>query len=622
MAFYFLFFGDSPCRRNARRGRNMRKKQKAFTLIEVLVATFLISIVFIGIFGGFRLAIKVVAQSRAKMGAVYLASQRIEELRNLSFSDVQTSESNILLNGVSYNIQTLIEDFDDCADGTIEGFDCSGAVVLPDTAPNDYKKAKVRIFWTEFWGGETILSTIIAPRGLETGEGKGALRISLSNSSGQPIEIATGDQLPPCPNDTLRIINEGLAFDQCYGTDLQNLGVRLLILDASESPDDYKLIIQKQGYGIHQTFKTGEEYNGSIITTPLRKNPTINEGELYPITFIIDQTSDLAVTTALPWGGDSFFDAFLNQDKIFEMNNLLVADGIVTLAASSPITYFASGHLVSSSVLPAQITEWYELEWSDFEELQTDINYQIFYSTSTDWHLISNSDLPGNENGFDSSPIDLSGLDISEFFKLRIKANFSTNDLEKTSVLYDWRLSWKDGEATPISSVSFDLRGDKIVGTDADEELIYKYDTNHFSNLSGEKELLELETDNYYFSNFSKNGQSLNLNQGLSPMPYNLSSGTTTALILYLESDNSLLVKVEDASSTEPIFGATICLSNSPLGYEEIQGTDMQGEALFIPLESNSNYDLSIQADDYYDKTYSFSILGEDYKNIGLERYE
>jgi len=106
-------------------------------------------------------------------------------------------------------------------------------IVLPDTAPNDYKKAKVRIFWTEFWGGETILSTNIASKGLETGEGKGALRASLSNSSGQPIEIMTGDQLPPCPEDTIRIINDDLPFDQCYGTDLQNLGVRLLILDVS-----------------------------------------------------------------------------------------------------------------------------------------------------------------------------------------------------------------------------------------------------------------------------------------------------------------------------------------------------------------------------------------------------
>ncbi|MEA3452767.1 MAG: type II secretion system protein [Patescibacteria group bacterium] len=600
----------------------MRRKQKAFTLIEVLVACFLISIVFIGIVGGFRLAIKVVAQSKAKMGAVYLASQSIEELRNLSFSNIETSEDTIILNGVSYNIQTLVEDFDDCADGTISGFDCGGLIVAPDVAPNDYKKIKVRILWADFFGGETVLSTNIASDGLETGEGKGALRIALSNSSGQPIEIQTGDQLPPCPDDTIRIINQTLGIDQCYGTDLQSIGTRLLILDASESSNDYKIIVEKQGYGIDQTFKSGEEYNGSIIVAPTRNNPTIREGEVYPITFIMDESSDLTVSTSLSWGGGSFLDTFLNQDKISEINNLTIADGKATLAASSPVTYFPSGDLVSDAIIPAGITQWYELEWSDFEELQTDINYQLFYSTSSDWHLIPNSNLPGNENGFDSSPIDLSSLDVLEFPNLKIKTSFSTNNLEKTPTLYDWQLSWKNGSATPIASVNFDLRGDKIVGTDASEELIYKYDGNYSSNLSGEKEFLEMETDNYYFSDFNKDDQSLNLNQGLSPMPYNLSSGTTTAVVLYLESDNSLLVKVQDASSTDPIFGAMVSLSNSPLEYEEANSTNMEGEALFIPLDSNPNYSLNIEADNYYNKSYSFGITGEDYKTVGLERYE
>jgi len=600
----------------------MKRTQKAFTLIEVLVATFLISIIFVGIFGGFRLAIKVVAQSKAKMSAVYLANERIEELRNLSFNDIQTSESVIILNGVSYNIQTLIEDFDDCADGTIEGFDCSGTIVSPDIAPNDYKKIKVRISWSDFWGGETILSANIAAKGLETGEGKGALRISLSDSYGNPVEIITGDQLPPCPNDTLRIINEGTAFDQCYGTDLQNLGKRLLILNTSELANNYKLLVQKQGYGNSQTFKIGEEYNGSIIATPLRKNPTINEGELYPITFIIDETSDLMVNTFLPWGGGSFFDTFLNQNKIFEISDLTITDGDIVLSESSPFTYFSSGYFMSNAILPIQITEWRQLEWSDFEELETNINYQVFYSTSTDWCLVANSDLPGNENGFDSSPIDLSNLDILEFFKLKIKANFSTSDLGKTPILYDWNLSWKDGLATPISNVSFDLRGDKIVGTDAEEDPIYKYNIGDSSDISGQKEFLDMETDNYYFSNFDKNDQSLNLNQGLTPMPYYLSAGTTTSINLYLESDNFLLIKVEDASSTEAVFGATVRLSNSSIGYEEIQGTDMDGESLFIPLEANLDYDLNIQAEDYYEKTFSIIISGENYKNIGLERYE
>lgn len=608
----------------------MRKKQKVklkmqnkgFTLIEVLVATFLISIIFLGIFGGFQLAIRVVSQSRAKMGAVYLANQRIEELRNLAFVDIQTGESTIILNGISYNIQTLVEVFDDCADGTIEGFDCAGGVVLPDTAPNDYKKSIVRVFWTESWGGEMALSTIFTARGIETGEGKGALRIALSDSSGEPIEILTGDQLPPCPTNTINIINEGMAINQCYGTDLRNPGVRLLILDASLSPNDYKIVVQKQGYASCQTFRAGDEHNGRVIANPLRKNSTIKEGMVYPITFIIDRISDLTVRTAIPWGGDSFFDTFSNENKIFEISDLIVNNGKLHLATSSPVAYFASGYLVSTTILPDQITQWHQLEWSDFEEMQTDISYQVFYSTSSDWHLVPENSLPGNALGFDSSPVDLSELNIEQFFKLRIKANFFTNDLGKTPFLHDWGISWKNGEATPISYVNFDLRGEKIVGTDINEQPIFKHSTAHITDGRGAKELLGIETDNYHFSGFRRGGEVLNLNTELSPMPFNILPGTSTTFVLYLESDNSLLVRVQDSINAEPILGAMVQLSHPLLGYNRTQSTNTQGEVLFIPLEAASNYNLSIHVDNYYGRNYSIDIQGNTYKNVNIEGYE
>jgi len=597
-------------------------QNKGFTLIEVLVATFLISIVFLGVLGGFHLAMRVVAQSKAKMQAVYLASQRVEEIRNLAFAQIETEESTITANNIEYNIQTIIQDFDDCADGTIEGFDCQGSPAPLDTAPDDYKKVKVRVSWEEFWGGEIILSTNAASEGLETGIGKSALRFSISNSSGQPIDINTGDQLPPCPADSINIINENIELNQCYGTDLNNIGVRLLILDTSISADDYKIIVSKEGYSTVETFKTGDIYNSSIIADPIRKNPTLSEGELYSTTFIIDESSDFTLNTVAPWGGGSFFDGFSNQDKIFEINNLEIDTSETRLAISGPSTYFSSGYLISESVFPSAITEWHQLAWSDFEELGTDIKYQIFYATSTDWLLIPNSDLPGNALGFDSSPVDLSGLSPSEFFNLKIRADFLTEDLEKTPALYEYELSWKNGEATPISNVNFSLRGDKIVGTDADEQPIYKYSTTHSTDWSGGKILSGMETDNYYFSDFDRGGQPLNLNTVLSPIPFNLMPGTSTSAILYLEAENSLLVSIQDASSTEPIFGATIHLSNSSLDYSEIQNANTQGEALFIPLDQASNYSLNVQANNYYEKSYSIDVWGNVYKNVSLERYE
>jgi prepilin-type N-terminal cleavage/methylation domain-containing protein len=596
--------------------------KKGFTLIEVLVATLLISIVFTGIFSGFQLVVKVVAQSKAKTQAVYLASQKIEEMRGLNFSEIITNQENITINGVNYNIEMLVEDFDDCADGTIEGLDCSRDPVLPDTAPNDYKKIKVRVIWQSFFGGEAILSSYAASESLETGEGKGALRISLSNSLGQPIEILSGDQLSPCPIDSINIENEGYTLNQCYGTDTNNPGVRVLVLDESLEPDDYKISISKSGYPPIETFRSGDTYNGSVISTPNRKNPTITEGDLYPITFIIDPSSNLDIKTALTWSGDSFFDSFLNQNKISESENIYLNNGEINLATSSPISYFSSGYIESNSIIPSQITEWYEFEWSDLEEIDTNINYKIFYATSSSWLLVPDIDLPGNSAGFDMSPIDLSQLNINKYEELKIRADLLTDDVSKTPLLYEWRISWKNGQETTISNVSFNVRGDKIVGTDINENSIYKYFKNFSSDSTGHKIMSGIETDNYYFSNFIRNGGALNLNNSLSPIPFNLLSGTSTSYTLYLESDNSLLVKIKDVSSSNPIFGANVRLLNQGLGYDVSLTTDSLGEALFLPLQNSSNYTLNIQAQNYYERNIPLSVSGSSYKEVDLERYE
>jgi len=80
------------------------------------------------------------------MQGVYLANQVLEEIRNMSYSDIITNQTTTTINGVEYTLQTLVELFDDCADGTIEGVDCDNQVVAIDTAPDDYKKLKLLLY--------------------------------------------------------------------------------------------------------------------------------------------------------------------------------------------------------------------------------------------------------------------------------------------------------------------------------------------------------------------------------------------------------------------------------------------------------------------------------------------
>ena len=116
------------------------RKQKSFTLIEVLVATFLVSIVFLGIFGAYQLTLKVLSQAKNKIIATAIANGEIEKIRNLSYESIGIidgfpdgdleSIKNVIINGLEYIIETRVDYIVDEADG----------ISFPqDDCPNDYK---------------------------------------------------------------------------------------------------------------------------------------------------------------------------------------------------------------------------------------------------------------------------------------------------------------------------------------------------------------------------------------------------------------------------------------------------------------------------------------------------
>jgi len=604
------------------KNRNINKRQKGFTLVEVLIAVFLTAIVFLGIFGGFQLAVKITSQTKIKIQAVYAAGQKIEQIRSLTFGDIKTSQEDVVLNNISYNIQTIVETYDDCLDGTIEGLDCDGDIIEADMAPDDYKRVKIIVSWTDAWGGEISLSTIVASKSMETGEGKGALKIIISSGLGELIEIFSPDQFSPCPETAIQIINQDLDIDQCYGTSIKTPGIRILTLNTSRIPDDYKIIVQKQGYSRVETFKSGDVYNSQIIATPFRKNPTISQGSLYPLTLTIDELSGLNIRTLYFGSGDRFFDGFFNDSKIEEIERLKRMEKSVVLATTSPLQYEQNGYLLSTEKSPSLITQWDRLSFSDFEELETDIKYQIFYATSSEWFLIPNIDLLGNSLGFDSSPVELSSLSVSDYPKLRIRGNFSTSDLFKTPVLYEWQISYKNSQDTAIPSVNFSIRGEEIVGTNASENPIYKYSENYLTNVNGEKSLPIIDPDNYYLSGFNRFGQELDFDTELTSMPLRVVPGEATTSLIYLQSGDSLFVKVKDAETDSPISGVELELSSNSLGYNEFQTTNLLGDGLFLLLQEAGDYRLEIRAENYQEQEYDLEIWSSENQYINLERIE
>ena len=81
---------------------------------------------------------------------------------------------------------------------------------------------------------------------------------------------------------------------------------------------------------------------------------------------------------------------------------------------------------------------------------------------------------------------------------------------------------------------------------------------------------------------------------------------------------NSLLTYIKDKDTGEPVFSASVQLSNTSLGFNETLLTDIQGRALFIPLESET-YNLQVTADSYATTTDFVVVSGPVEKIVEIE---
>ncbi len=571
--------------------------------MDVMIGTALVLIVFLGIFGAYQLGMKVIDLSRNKIAAISIANQHLELIRNLPYSSVGTKgavlpyaegilekATTTTLNNVEYNVTTTVKYISDEADGTGAGDDCD----------LDYKKAQVRVGWSRPFPGEIKLVTDVAPKDIfeelascEEQPG-GILSVQVFDAQGVMVSSPT--------------IN---VYDPETGTLIDSVTPSSGEYDFLLATSTYKVEVLKDGYSTERTYGIDE------IATPEKPHPLVLEGEITEISFSIDKVSTFSVDTLSPWGRDYFADSFEDTSKISEVADLAVAEGEAKLATTSE-GYVSSGYLFSQVVKPQNLVNWDELSWSDSEFPETDLKYQIYFASGTDWLMVPESDLAGNQQGFDITPVDLSGLDVNKYFMLKIRGNFSTNSTSFTPVLYGWELSWITSEATSIGNVDFDLRGEKIIGKDENENPVYKYFQVHASDGSGHIDITGLEWDDYTFSAYPEPDLNL-VGTDPSPQPISLAPDATQPVDLYLEAQNSLLLTVQDLETLEPIFSASTTLSK--VGFSETQFTDEDGQIYFIPLEE-ANYDLSISAAGYLATSTSVWVSGDVTEAVKLRRIE
>ena len=253
--------------------------QKGMSLIESIIGIGLIGIVFWGIVGMYVLSVKIVAQSKLRSAAIFLANQRIEEIRSLSYENVGTvggvpsgpvpQKETKNYNGGEFTIKTTIVYVDDPSDG----------ISPEDSVPTDYKKAEVRVSWAGENSGEVLFATDIVPNTVEESVGGGILSISVKDAENQGVSNAEvhiyNDQVDPI-------------IDASYLTNSQG---NLVLLGLPESTESYQITVTKTGYSTDRTYGEDE------VDTPLKPHASVFNNQTTEIGFEIDLLGTMNIST-------------------------------------------------------------------------------------------------------------------------------------------------------------------------------------------------------------------------------------------------------------------------------------------------------------------------------------
>jgi len=301
-------------------------------LVEVLVATSIFVLLALGIYQAFFSLSGLVQLSKLKSAAVALANEQLEIARNLPYSDVgivdglpagkipyQKVETR---SGIEFLITTTVRNIDDPFDGTIGG-------EPNDLTPADYKLVAVEIACSSQVGQACrsyqpiTLTSRVAPKGLETSSGNGAMFVQIIDANGQAVIDAD-----------IKVTNILATTTMIIQDTTNNEGI-LQLVDLPPGDLAYRVEASKTGYSSARTYAPGE----SGIDMPVNLNVTVLPGQLTVMTLVIDKFSNLELKTinqycqpvgpfSLNLQGTKYLDSEntilrYNQDQIVPSNGLL-----------------------------------------------------------------------------------------------------------------------------------------------------------------------------------------------------------------------------------------------------------------------------------------------------------
>lgn len=255
------------------------------TLVEVVVGVAVFLLVALGLYAAFNAVNDLSRRARLKVAGTALANEQLEIVRNLPYADVGIvsglpvgkipREQTLVRGGATFRVTTTVRNIDDPFDGTIGGNPS-------DTSPADYRLVEVGVACAacrQFL--PFSVTTVVAPRSLETSAGNGALFVRVFDANGQPV-LGAEVHIENTQGSATILID-----------DTTNNDGLLQIVDAPPGVAAYEITVTKQGYSTERTYTPGDPLNPN----PLLPHATVVAGQVTQVSFGIDRVSTLEVSS-------------------------------------------------------------------------------------------------------------------------------------------------------------------------------------------------------------------------------------------------------------------------------------------------------------------------------------
>jgi len=300
------------------------RNRGGFTLVEVLIGTFILIVVLLGVYQAISSVATLVRAARVKIDATMLANEQIEIARNLAYQDVGIiagvpagkipRTQTVVRDGFTFNIVSSVRNIDDPFDGQ------AGSSTYNDLAPGDYKQLEIDLSCancpTDVFTSQVFVTTI-SPRNLETSTGNGSLFIKVFNGNGDPVSGAS-----------VQIVNTSGASPINISETTNNSGIFQLV-DTPPGSLAYRVSVTKAGYSSDNTVSASADN-----PNPLKPPATVVASQATQLSFVIDRLSRLKVytknvaCTSLPGANFNLRgEKKIGQDPdVYKYDNNLISD--------------------------------------------------------------------------------------------------------------------------------------------------------------------------------------------------------------------------------------------------------------------------------------------------------